>query len=168
MNTVYKISAQKNGATNILVFFPIIITGVHWKDWCWSWNSNTLATWCEDLTRKRPWCWERLKAGLEGDDRGWDGRMASLTRWTWVWVNSGSWWWTERPGWRAAVHGVAKSWTQLSDWTELNWICKMSNWGPHNWFQLQFYLPHQEIKQCYKIEHLYKLFILPLISSRCN
>ena len=47
---------------------------VYWKDWCWSWNSNTLATWCKELTHlKRPWCWERLKAGGEGDDRGWDG-----------------------------------------------------------------------------------------------
>ena len=44
------------------------------------------------------WCWEILGAGREGDDRGWDGWMASLTRWTWVWVNSRSWWWTERPG----------------------------------------------------------------------
>ena len=70
----------------------------HWKDWCWSWNSNTLATWCKELTHlKRPWCWERLKAG-EGDDGGWDGWMASQTRWTWVWVNSGSWWWTGKPG----------------------------------------------------------------------
>ena len=44
----------------------------HWKDWCWSWNSSTLATWCKELTHlKRPWCWERLKAGGEGDDRGW-------------------------------------------------------------------------------------------------
>ena len=58
----------------------------------WSWNSNTLATWCKELTHlKRPWCWERLKAGGEGDDRRWDGCMASLTQWTWVWVNSGSW-----------------------------------------------------------------------------
>ena len=56
-------------------------------------NSNTLAAWCEELTHwKRPWCWERLGAGGEGDDRGWDGWMASLTQWTWVWVNSGSWW----------------------------------------------------------------------------
>ena len=53
---------------------------VHWKDWCWSWNPNTLATWYEELTHwKRPWCWERLKARGEGDDRGWDGWMASLT-----------------------------------------------------------------------------------------
>ena len=50
------------------------VLGVHWKDWCWSWNSSTLATWCEELTHfKRPWCWERLRAGGEGDDRGWDG-----------------------------------------------------------------------------------------------
>ena len=56
-------------------------------DWCWS--SHTLATWCEELTHlKRPWCWERLKAGGEGDDRGWEW-MASLSQWTWVWVNSG-------------------------------------------------------------------------------
>ena len=47
---------------------------------------------------KRPWCWERLKAGGEGDDRGWGGWMASQTQWIWVWVNSGSWWWTGRPG----------------------------------------------------------------------
>ena len=60
---------------------------------------NTLATRCEELTHlKRPWCWERLKAGGEGNDRGWDGWMASPTQWTWVWVNSRSWWWTGRPG----------------------------------------------------------------------
>ena len=69
------------------------------KDWCWGWNSNTLATSCEELTHwKRLWCWEGLGAGGEGDDRGWDGWMASLTRLTWVWLNSGSWWWTGRPG----------------------------------------------------------------------
>ena len=56
----------------------------------------------------------------EKDDRGWDGWMASLTRWTWVWMNSGKWWWTGRPG-CAAIHGVTKSRTWLSDWTELNW-----------------------------------------------
>ena len=58
-----------------------------------SWNSKTLAAWYEELTHwKRPWCRERLKAGGEGEDRGWDGWMASLTRWTWVWANSRSWW----------------------------------------------------------------------------
>ena len=64
-----------------------ITLSIHWKDWCWSWNSNTLATWCEELTQwKRPWCWERLKAG-EGDDRmRWlDGITDS---WTWVCTNS--------------------------------------------------------------------------------
>ena len=67
------------------------------KDWCWSWNFNTLATWCKELTHwKRPWCWERLKAG-EGDDRGCNGWIASSTRWTWVWASSGSWWWTGKP-----------------------------------------------------------------------
>ena len=72
---------------------------VHCKDWCWSWNPNILATWCEELTHlKRPWCWERLKAGGEGDNRGWDGWMASPTQWTWVWVNSRSWYRTGRPG----------------------------------------------------------------------
>ena len=71
------------------------VLNIHWKDWCW--NSSTLATWCEELIHwKRPWCWERLKAGGEGDDRGWDGWMASLALWTptrWVWTSSGSWWW---------------------------------------------------------------------------
>ena len=56
-------------------------------------------TWCKELNHlKRPWCWERLKVGGEGDDRGWDCWVASPTQWTWVWVNSGSWWWTARPG----------------------------------------------------------------------
>ena len=69
-----------------------------WKEWCWSWSSNNLATWCEELTQwKRPWCWEGLKMGGEGNNRGWDGWMASLIQWTWVWVDSGSWWWTGRP-----------------------------------------------------------------------
>ena len=95
------------------------VLNIHWKDWCWSWNSNTLATWCKELTHwKRPWCWERLKARGEGDDRGWDGWTASSTRWAWVWASSRSWWWTGKLG-VLQVHGAAKRWTQLSDWTEL-------------------------------------------------
>ena len=67
------------------------ISPEYWQDWCWSWNSNTLATWCEKLThRKRPWCWGRLKRGGEGDDREWDGWMASPAWWTWVWASSGN------------------------------------------------------------------------------
>ena len=57
---------------------------------CWSWSSNSLITWSEELTHsKRPWCWQRSKVRGEGDDRGWDGWMASLTRWIWVWVGDG-------------------------------------------------------------------------------
>ena len=80
----------------------------------------TLATWCEELTHwKRPRCWERLKAGGERVDSGWDGWMASPTRWTWVWVNSGSWWWTGRPG---VLQSMGLQ-TVGHDWvTELNWI----------------------------------------------
>ena len=75
------------------------VLNVHWKDWCWSWNSNPLATWCEELAHlKRPWCWEGLRAGGEGGDRGWDSWMASPTQWIWVLASSGSWWWTGRPG----------------------------------------------------------------------
>ena len=107
------------------------ILGFHWKDWCWSWNSSTLATWCGELTHlKRPWCWERLRAG-EGDDIGWDGWMASLIQWTWVWVDSGSCWWTGRPGvlWFMGSQRVGHDWV-----TELNWT---------NWFAFK------EIQSCY-------------------
>ena len=89
------------------------VLGVRWKDWCWSWNSNTLATRCKELTHlRRPWCWERLKAGGEEDDRGWDGWMAWPTQWTWVWVGSGSWWWTGRPGvlWFMGLQRVGHDW----------------------------------------------------------
>ena len=77
-----------------------------------------MAIWCEELTHlKRPWCWERLKAG-EGDDTGWDGWIASPSQWTWVWVNSRSWWWTGRPGvlWFMGLQRVRNDWV-----TELNW-----------------------------------------------
>ena len=89
----------------------------------WGWNSNTLATWCEELTHlKRPWCWERLRTGGEGDDRGWDGWMASPTQCTWVWVDSRSWWWTGRPGVLRFMGSqrVERDWVTELDWTELN------------------------------------------------
>ena len=91
----------------------------YWKDWCWSWNSNISATWCKELTHwERPWCWERLKAGGEGDDRGWDGWMASPTQWTWVWASSRSWWRTGSPGMLQSMGSqrVRHNWA-----TELNW-----------------------------------------------
>ena len=96
------------------------VLGVHWKNWCWSWTSSTLATSWEELTDwKRPWCWEGLGAGGEGDDGGWDGWMASPTWWTWVWVNSRSWRRTGRPG----MLQFMGSQRVRHDWvTELNWI----------------------------------------------
>ena len=99
------------------------------KDGCWSWNSNTLATWCKELTHlKRPWCWERLKAGGEGYHRGQDGYMASPTQWTWVWVNSGSWWWTGRPGVLQSMGSqrVRHNWATEVNWTESEFICSLS------------------------------------------
>ena len=86
----------------------------------WSWNSNTLATSCEELSHwKRPWCWEGFGAG-EWNDRGWDGWMASPTRWTWIWVNSRSWWWTGRPGvlWFMESQRVGHDWATEMNWTE--------------------------------------------------
>ena len=79
---------------------------------------------------KRPWCCERLKAEGEGDDRGWDGWMASLTQWTWVWASSGSWWWTGKPD--VLQFMGSQSQTQLSDWTELNWGVRENSWIPNN------------------------------------
>ena len=85
---------------------------------------NTLATWCEELTHwKRPWCWEKLKAEREGDDRGWDGWMASPIWWTWVWVSSRSWWWTGKSG----VLQSMGSQRVGHDWvTELSWYVWVS------------------------------------------
>ena len=89
------------------------------EDWHWSWNSSTLAIWCEELTHwKRSWCWERLMAGGEEDDRGWDDWMASLTQWTWDWVNSRNWWWTGKPGMLKSMglQIVGHNWsTELND-----------------------------------------------------
>ena len=69
---------------------------------------------------KSPWCWEGLEAGGEGEDRGCDGWMASPTRWTWVWVNSRSWWWTGRPGmlWFLGSQRVGHDWATEVNWTE--------------------------------------------------
>ena len=117
------------------------VLNIHWKDWCWSWNSNTLAAWCEELTQwKRPWCWERLKAGVEGDKRGWDGWMA------WVWASSGSWWWTGKPGVLPSMglQGVGHDWaTELTDWEnkqqQPSFILNLwEGWNDPNTFNQQF------------------------------
>ena len=97
------------------------VLGIHWKDWCWSWNSTS----CEELTHwKRPWCWEGLEAGGEGDDRGWDGWMASPPQWA-FWVDSGSWWWTGGPGvlWFMGSRRVGHDWE-----IELNWSAFLPSW----------------------------------------
>ena len=113
---------------------------IHWKDWCWSWNSNALATWYKESTHwKRPWCWERLKAG-EGDDRGWDGWMASPMWWTWALVGSRSWWWSGKPGVLQSI-GVQRA---GHDWaTELNikasWRRIYLHRGTH-WYLCNFYI----------------------------
>ena len=101
------------------------------EGWMLSWNSNTLAIWCEELTHwKRPWCRERLKVGGEGDDRGWDRWMVSPTQWTWVWAGSGSWWWTGRPGVLQSVglQRVGHDWV-----TELNWTYNIVHQLYFNW-----------------------------------
>ena len=86
---------------------------------CFPQYSSTLATSCEELTHwKRLWCWEGLGAGGEGNDRGWDGWMASLTRWMWVWVNSGRWWWTGRPGVLRYMGRKESDMTEQLNWTE--------------------------------------------------
>jgi len=131
------------------------ILNIHWKDWCWSWSSNPLATWYEELIDwKRPWCWEKLKAGEE-DNRGWDGWMASPIRWTWVWASSGSWWWIEKPGVLQSIGSqrVEHDWaTELTEfkvqkkpqgsniklWNE-GWICGCVFWGIP-WHILQTYV----------------------------
>ena len=75
---------------------------------------------------ERPWCWERLKARGEGGDRGWDGWVASPIQMTWVWVNSGSWWWTGRPGMLWSIGSQSR--TRLSDWTELSTLFELLRW----------------------------------------
>ena len=92
---------------------------------------------------ERPWCWGGLGAGGEGDDRGWDSCMASPTRWTWVWVNSGSWWWTGRPGvlWFMGSQRVGHDWATELNWTELNYT-ENKNWDLDYDLLTYVLLPH--------------------------
>ena len=133
-----------------------------WKDWCWSWSSNTLATWCEELTHwKRLWHWERLKVGGEGDDRGWDVWMASPTWWTWV---------KQALGVGVGIGDGQGSLACCSPWgrkvghnwvTELNWTelmpCHCGNGTVEN---------RMAVPQKMKINLPYNPAILPLVESK--
>ena len=90
----------------------------HWKDWCWSSKFGHLMQRTDSL--EKTLMLGKIEAGGEGDNRGSDGWIASLIQWTWVWASSESWWWAAKPGICAAVYGVTKGRTRLSDWTELN------------------------------------------------
>ena len=111
-------------------------------------QSNTLATWCEELTHfKRSWYWEILKARGEGDDRGWDRWMASPTQWTWVWVNSGSWWWTGQPGMLLSMGFKESDRTEQLNWlTEVAYACGNVYICPMDWVNLSPYDVSRERK----------------------
>ena len=115
------------------------IQPVHPKgDQCWIFigmtdaEAETRILWPPDakswLIWKRPWCWERLRAWGEGDDRGQDGWMASPTQWTWVWVDSGSCWWTGRPGvlWFMGLHRVEPDWVTDPNWYSRFYLLKIN------------------------------------------
>ena len=142
------------------------VLNIHWKDWRWSWNSNTLATWCKELTHwKRPWCWERLKVGGEGDDRGWNGWMALLTGWTWVWASSGSWWWSGRPGVLQSV-GLQRV---GHDWgTELSWMRTVPDPCPDCWYwreaTAELFLNHPQLPGSKPV--LYRIVCIGILSMK--
>ena len=102
-----------------------ISPGVHWKDWCWSWNYNTLVTWCKELTYwKRPWCWERLEVGERDNRMRWlDGITHSMER---VWASFRSWWWTGKPGvlQSMGLQRVGQDWaTELRSPPQNHFLC---------------------------------------------
>ena len=102
---------------------------IHWMNWCWSWSSKTLATWCKEQTDwKRLWYWEILRTRGEGGDRGWDGWLVSTTQWTWVEQTPGD---TERQG--SLVCWSSWSHTRLSDWTTTT-----NCWYPIIWRKKKF------------------------------
>ena len=129
---------------------------IHWKDWSWSWSSNPLVTWCEELTHwKRPWCWERLRAWGEGevteDEKAW---MASLTQWTWIWAST----WEivkNREAWCATVHEGTKSQTQICDL-----ITRHLKRNFLNMVTLRFLSKHAfQETSCYTQRYIYNMYM---------
>ena len=109
-------------------FWRTSALGVLWKEWCWSWNSNPLVTWSQEMTHlERPWCWGWLKAWGEGDEKGWDGWMASPNQWTWVRASFETSWWTGRPGIQQSMGsqwvGYDNEWTKLKTISDVYDIC---------------------------------------------
>ena len=125
----------RTGRPGMLGFMGLQRVGHNWPtELNWT-EMHTLVAQLIVAEALRFWCWEGLGAGGEGDDRGWDGWMASLTRWMWVWVNSGSWWWTGRPG----VLRFTGSKRVGHDWvTELHWTEHVNLW----YFSFYFHLTH--------------------------
>ena len=105
------IGSSQSWFVNIVALF---FSTFMWKKWGPVKLMGELTHW------KRPWCWEELGAGGEGNDRGWHGWMTSPVWWTWVWVNFGSWWWTERSGvlWLMGLQRVGHDWMTELNWTE--------------------------------------------------
>ena len=134
-------------------FWRRSVLNIHWKDWCWSRNSNTLGTWWEELTHlKRPWCWVRLRAGGEGDHRGWDGWMASPTQWTRVRVGSGVD--VEQRGLVCCSLWGLKESDITGDWNELNWnqIRTTLSFCFITWTNLKSYMNSTFCSLCFKTE----------------
>jgi len=155
-----------------------------WKDWCWSWTSGTLATWCEELTHwKRPWCWERLREGGEEGDRAWDDWMASLIQWTWTWANSRRRWGTGKPGVLQSMgsqrvrHNLMTEQQQITfningvDTEASNW--KHKGWWPEKYFVLlrrDVFAIRKVIKHWKQKDEndIGKILILPKQIYKCN
>ena len=139
-----------------------LVLDIHWKNWCWSWKSNTLATWCEELTHwKRPWCWERLKAGWEEVNREWDGQMHHRHREHVFdqspWAGDGQESLACCSPW---VCRVGHDWVTELNWTDLPWS---KGTGYHDlsffecWVLIQLFLSPLHI--------IKKLFSSPLLSA---
>ena len=150
------------------------VLNTHWKDLMLKLKLQYFGHLMRELTLlKRPWCWERLRAGGEGDNRGWNGWMASLTQWTWVWVGSGSWWWTGRPGVLRFMGSqrVGHDWATELNWTELNWnsaeILHKINWHRNTYLIIEIWSIKRSRESKTFFDAQYFLSILQNMTGRC-